>query len=175
MKQGKPRSSSQKSWIYYVWIWSFELDSIWQLRLFAINLKSRREALITLTRKVWQLKGWKTKCAKGYEEVIRKGIMNNGVLWSMWTFFWQKITSNKIEVDQRDFLALQDNVIFLTQKTMAYDTYVRYTWWFHPLLACSWILVDLGALGLIVFPICKTLQCWVQGIFSKSKTRRFWV
>jgi hypothetical protein len=57
--------------------------------------------------------------------VIRKGIMNNGVLWSMWTFFWQKITSNKIQVDQKEFLALQDNVIFLTQKTMADDTYVR--------------------------------------------------
>ncbi len=57
--------------------------------------------------------------------MIRKGIMNNGVLWSMWTFFWQKITSNKIQVDQKEFLALQDNVIFLTQKTMADDTYVR--------------------------------------------------
>jgi hypothetical protein len=43
----------------------------------------------------------------------------------MWTFFCQKITSNKIQVDQREFLALQNNVIFLTQKTMAYHTYVE--------------------------------------------------
>ncbi len=121
------------------------LDSIWQLRVFTINLKSRREALSTLTRKVWQFKGWKIKCPKGYEEVIRKGIMNNGVLWSMWTFFWQKITSNKIQVDQREFLALQDNVIFLTQKTHTW-TQTRTRTWTRPTLVSFIIMYNMWCL-----------------------------